>query len=130
LYVDILDQAKQAGLKLRLPVSASQHQRLQSSTDCECLLRAFYVLGGSLDDVRFQNNQIDLLIVVATKTSVLGHATAIDDAADINSFVNQAIDEHQAQMFKFTLKFELHDAAHVLLLQRDTCLPCYKYMKM
>jgi hypothetical protein len=89
VYAIILQQAQDQGSSLMLPVSQALHNSMPAKHSR--YLRAFYTLGCSVHDQPLAHNQVSLVCVMASKTSVPGKKTTADDAADALSRVNQNI---------------------------------------
>jgi len=140
LSTHILREADKQQLKIKLPVFAQVHEAMQYQGDdaeammraeeaCARYLRCFYVLGGSNHSADFIDNTIHVMLILANRNSPIGHKDAQDDAADLDSFVNQHIDAQQYSLIRLPLAFREHDPHACLFYEREADLPFYKYMK-
>jgi hypothetical protein len=125
VYGMVLQQAKEQGFRIMLPVSEELHTNMQGPR----LLRAFYVLGGSVHDKNIDVNTVRLICIIANKKSVPGKQTTQDDNADTDSIVNQEIEQQHTRMIAISLPILDTDRGAVFSYKRDESLPFYKYFK-
>lgn len=125
VYDMILQQVKKQGLEIMLPVSEQLHTHMQGAR----LVRAFYVLGGSVHDQNIESNTVRLICIIANKKSTPGKKATQDDNPDLDSIVNQQIDQHDTRMVAISLPIMDKDWTVVVSCHRDESLPVYKYFK-
>jgi hypothetical protein len=125
VYYTILQQVKKQGLEIMLPVSEELHANMQGTR----LVRAFYVLGGSVHDQKIESNTVRLICIIANKKCVPGKKATQDDNPDIDSIVNQQIEKHNTHKVAISLPIIDKDWTAVVSCHRDESLPVYKYFK-
>jgi hypothetical protein len=121
----ILQRAKQQGFNIMLPISEELHTNMQGPR----LLRAVYVLGGSVHDQRISVKTVRLICIITNKKSVPGKKTSHDDDAGIDSIVNQQLKHHETRMIAISLPILDSDKVAVINCHRDESLPFYKFLK-
>jgi hypothetical protein len=92
-------------------------------------VRAFYVLGGSVHDQNIESNTVRLICIIANKKSTPGKKATQDDNPDLDSIVNQQIDQHDTRMVAISLPIMDKDWKALVSCHRDESLPVYKYFK-
>jgi hypothetical protein len=125
VYDMILQQVKQQGLDIMLPVSQELHAHMEGAR----VVRAFYVLGGSVHDQGIESNTVRLICIIANKKSNPGKKTTQDDHPDMDSIVNQQLDQHNTRMIAISLPIINKDGTAVVSFHRDESLPVYMYFK-
>ena len=125
VYDMILQQVKQQGLDIMLPVSQELHAHMEGAR----VVRAFYVLGGSVHDQGIESNTVRLVCIIANKKSNPGKKTTQDDQPDMDSIVNQQLDQHNTRMIAISLPIINKDGTAVVSFHRDESLPVYLYFK-
>jgi len=125
LYRVIIRQIKEQGLDVMLPLSKELHENMHAKR----LVRAFYVLGGSVHDQDIEKNTIRLMCIIASKKSVPGNKATHDDNAGMDSVVNQQINQHDTRMVSISLPILNRDKTPIISCERDKNLPFYKFFK-
>ena len=126
-YNLVLKQAEEKGLRLMLPVTSTLHENFPDQP-C-CYLRSFYVLGGSVHDKPVELNSVNVVCVIASKRSVPGKSSSVDDHATIGSRVNQNISAENTRFVAISLPIFSNEFSPIFDYSRDSALPIYKYLK-